>query len=84
VGYVDAVERVGAKLSRAAARAGVPTTGEAGERSSDHASFTEAGLPAARLGSTPYAGYHSPRDVPAVVERAQLGRTARVVLSWLG
>ena len=52
-------------------------------RSSDHWSFVRAGLPGVRLGSTPYAGYHSPADVPAVVEPAQLRRTGRVLLAWL-
>jgi len=37
-----------------------------------------------RLGSTPYAGYHSAADVPAVVDRDQLERTARTVVAWLG
>ncbi len=45
--------------------------------------FVRAGLPAARLGSTPYAGYHSARDAPAVVSARQLTRTGRVVLAWL-
>jgi hypothetical protein len=50
---------------------------------SDHLSFAREGLPAVRLGSTPYAGYHSAGDVPAVVSEAQLRRTGRVVLAWL-
>ncbi|SED03924.1 Peptidase family M28 [Nocardioides exalbidus] len=70
-------------LLAAARGAGVPTVAEVRERSSDHWSFVRAGLPAARLGSTPYAGYHSPGDVPSVVERAQLERVGRVVLAWL-
>jgi len=36
-----------------------------------------------RLGSTPYAGYHSAADLPPVVNRAQLARAGRTVLSWL-
>ena len=66
----------------AAGRAGVPVVAEE-NRSSDHWSFVRAGLPGVRLGSTPYAGYHSPADVPAVVEPAQLRRTGRVLLAWL-
>ena len=54
-----------------------------GNRASDHWSFVRAGLPGVRLGSTPYAGYHSAGDVPAVVDRAQLERTARTVVAWL-
>ena len=51
---------------------------------SDHWSFVRAGLPGARLGSTPYAGYHSRRPTcPAVVDPAQLERVGRVVLAWL-
>ena len=69
---------------RAAARAGVPTVAETGQRSSDHWSFVREGLPGARLGSTPYAAYHSPDDVPAVVEpRPAASGTARLVVAWL-
>ena len=66
----------------AAARADVPVVAEE-NRSSDHWSFVRAGLPGVRLGSTPYAGYHSAGDVPAVVAPAQLARTGRVLLAWL-
>ena len=55
-----------------------PTTGPATTGRS-----CATGLPGVRLGSTPYAGYHSPGDVPAVVDPAQLRRTARTVVSWL-
>jgi hypothetical protein len=54
-----------------------------GQRSSDHWSFVQEGLPGARLGSTPYAGYHSAADIPTVVDPAQLERTTRLVVSWL-
>jgi hypothetical protein len=79
-GESDPVQR---QLVRAAARAGVEVRAEAGQRSSDHWSFVRAGLPAARLGSTPYAGYHSAGDVPSVVSRAQLARATRLVAAWL-
>jgi Iap family predicted aminopeptidase len=72
-----------AELVAAAERAGVPHVVESGQRSSDHWSFVRAGLPGVRLGSTPFAGYHSEADVPSVVEPAQLERTARTVLAWL-
>jgi len=52
-------------------------------RASDHWSFEKAGVAAARLGGTPYAEYHSPRDRAAVVQRAQLTRTGRVAWEWL-
>lgn len=69
---------------RAAARAAdVPTRNCTANRSSDHWSFEKAGLPAARLGSTPYAGYHSERDRPSVVSRAQLDRVGRLTWAWL-
>ncbi len=71
------------ELVAAAERAGTPYVAESGQRSSDHWSFVRDGLPGARLGSTPYAAYHSPADVVAVVDRAQLERTARVAVSWL-
>ncbi|HET6938700.1 MAG TPA: M28 family peptidase [Nocardioides sp.] len=70
-------------LVREGRRAGVPTTFSSGERSSDHWSFARAGLPGVRLGSTPYAAYHSAADVPSVVDPAQLERTARLVVAWL-
>jgi aminopeptidase YwaD len=70
-------------LMRAADRARVPVEPCAGNRASDHWSFVRNGLPGARLGSTPYAGYHSPQDVPAVVGPDQLGRAGRTVLAWL-
>ncbi len=71
------------QLLAAAQRAGVETQALTGDRASDHWSFVRAGLPGARLGSTPYAGYHSPDDVPSVVDPAQLRRTARTVIAWL-
>ena len=52
-------------------------------RSSDHWQFVQAGLPGVRLGSTPYAGYHSPSDTPDVIQPDQLARTGRIVLAWL-
>ena len=73
---------VRAGVLRAARSAGVPTQ-PCVNRSSDHWSFARTGLPGVRLGSTPYAGYHSPGDVPAVVDPAQLRRTGQVVLAWL-
>jgi aminopeptidase YwaD len=72
-----------AELVRAAERAGVDYVAETGQRSSDHWSFVREGMPGVRLGSTPYAGYHSPGDVPSVIDRAQLARTARTLLAWL-
>jgi Peptidase family M28 len=52
-------------------------------RSSDHWSYEKAGMPAVRIGSVPYAGYHSRRDVPSVVSRVQLDRVGRLVWAWL-
>jgi len=80
---VGAAEGQPTALVRAAERAGVPVAPETGQRSSDHWSFVRAGLPGLRVGSTPYAGYHSAGDVPAVVEPAQLRRSGRLVLAWL-
>jgi Zn-dependent M28 family amino/carboxypeptidase len=71
-----------AELLAAAARSGTDTR-RCTNRSSDHWSFARAGLAGVRLGSTPYAGYHSAHDLPAVVDRAQLARTARVLTAWL-
>jgi hypothetical protein len=52
-------------------------------RASDHWSFEKAAIPAARLGSVPYAGYHSPNDVPGVVDQSHLGRVGTIVWAWL-
>jgi hypothetical protein len=70
-------------LVSAARRSDVPVAAETGQRSSDHWSFVRAGLPGLRIGSTPYAAYHSADDVPAVVSRDQLARAGRLVLAWL-
>lgn len=66
----------------AAERAGVRVLHDV-NRSSDHWQFVRAGLPGVRLGSTPYAGYHSAGDVPEVIQPDQLTRTGRIVLAWL-
>ncbi|GAA5141453.1 hypothetical protein GCM10023340_03210 [Nocardioides marinquilinus] len=71
------------RLQRAGREAGVPTEIDLFQRSSDHWSFVRDGLPAARLGSTPYAGYHSEGDTADVVSRAQLDRVGRLMAAWL-
>ena len=68
---------------RAAARRAQITTRPCLNRASDHWSYAKNGIPAVRLGSIPYAGYHSPRDVPSVVDRRQLDRVGRVMWAWL-
>ena len=83
LGSVEAGDPLRAEVERAARRAAVPVVTETGQESSDHFSFVQEGLPGVRLGSTPYAGYHSAQDVPSVVDAAQLGRTARIVVAWL-
>jgi hypothetical protein len=83
VGSAASSDPVQRSLLAAARRAGVPAVAEAEQRSSDHWSFVRDGLPGARLGSTPYAGYHSSADVPGVVSRDQLTRVGRLVLAWL-
>ena len=75
--------RLRAELARSAAAAGVPTLLETGHESSDHESFVDEGMPGVRLGDTSYCCYHDETDLPAVVSRAQLERTARTVLAWL-
>ncbi|MFL6071187.1 MAG: M28 family metallopeptidase [Actinomycetes bacterium] len=70
-------------LRAAGRRANVPTTSCGMNRSSDHWSFQLVGLPAARLGSTAYAAYHSAQDVPRVVQRAQLKRTGDLAWEFL-
>jgi hypothetical protein len=83
VGSAGDSDPVQQSLLDAARRARVPAYGDRFQRSSDHWSFVRAGLPGARLGSTPYAAYHSPADLPPVVNGAQLDRTGRLLLAWL-
>ena len=83
VGSVAEPDPLRAQLLEAADRIGVPTVAETDQESSDHYSFVREGLPGVRLGSTSYAAYHSAQDVASVVDPAQLGRTARLVVSWL-
>ncbi|TGN65556.1 Zn-dependent exopeptidase M28 [Nocardioides eburneiflavus] len=83
VGSATSSDPVQRSLLAAARSAGVRAVAVAEQRSSDHWSFVRAGLPAARLGSTSYAAYHSAADVPAVVQPEQLARAGRVVLAWL-
>ena len=68
---------------RAAARSADIPTRTCTNYTSDHWSYTKVGVPAVRLGSVPYAGYHSRGDVPRVVDRRQLDRVGRTVWTWL-
>jgi Zn-dependent M28 family amino/carboxypeptidase len=78
--------RAGRALQRAVLVAGsrvdVPSR-SCTNRSSDHWSFEKAGLPAIRLGGTPYPQYHSERDRPGVVRSAQLNRVGTLAWEWL-
>lgn len=65
------------------AAAGIPTRVDRTNRTSDHWSFEKAGIPAARLGSIPFDGYHSPRDTPDVVDADQLADVGAIMWSWL-
>jgi Zn-dependent M28 family amino/carboxypeptidase len=71
-----------AAVLRAGRRVGVPML-PCTNTSSDHWSFVQEGMPGVRIGGTSYAGYHSPADLPSAVGRAQLMRTARLVLAWV-
>ena len=68
---------------RAAARRADITTRTCTNYTSDHWSYAKAGVPAVRLGSIPYAGYHSRGDVPRVVDSRQLDRVGRTVWAWI-
>ncbi|MFC7495403.1 MULTISPECIES: M28 family metallopeptidase [unclassified Nocardioides] len=70
------------RLARLAEREGIPTVVET-DAASDHESFADAGFVAARIGSTPYAGYHSAADVPSVVNPGQLQRVGDLLSAWL-
>ncbi|WP_051214927.1 M28 family metallopeptidase [Granulicoccus phenolivorans] len=74
----------GAVRDQLVAAAGtIPVTVRESNRTSDHWSFEKAGIPAARLGSIPYAGYHSAGDVPSVVDGAQLAAAGAITWNWL-
>ncbi|KHL17789.1 UNVERIFIED_CONTAM: peptidase M28 family protein [Mumia flava] len=64
-------------------RAGGVPTSTCEDRASDHWSYAKAGIAAARIGSIPYAGYHSAGDVPRVVDDRQLRRSATVAWRWI-
>ena len=68
---------------RAASRAAGVATNGCTNRASDHVSFEAAGIPAVRMGSVPYAAYHSARDVPSVVDPRQLERVGATLWAWL-
>jgi Iap family predicted aminopeptidase len=68
---------------RAAGRSADITTRSCVNRSSDQWSYEKAGVAAVRLGSIPYPGYHSRRDVFSVVDRRQLDRVGRLMWTWL-
>ena len=70
------------ELLRTAGRMDIPAF-PCENQASDHWSFDKAGLPAARIGSTPYAEYHSAADRPRVVEPRQLTRVGRLMWEWL-
>lgn len=83
VGSAGMSDPVQQQLLAAARRTRVDAVPDSSSRSSDHWSFVRAGLPAARLGSTSYAAYHSSGDVASVVSAAQLARVGQIVLEWL-
>ncbi len=73
---------VRAQLLRSAQRLGIPAIACV-NRSSDHWSFELGDMPAARVGGTSYAGYHSAADLPRVIDTAQLRRVGRLMWAWL-
>lgn len=78
----EGTRRVARALLATAERLDLPAN-RCENRASDHWSFEKAGFAVARLGSTPYAAYHSAADKPGVVTRSQLGRTGRLAWAWL-
>ncbi len=65
-----------------AAAGEIPTVADT-NRASDHWSFEKASIPAARLGSISFSGYHSPADTPDVVDAGQLAAVGQIMWSWL-
>jgi hypothetical protein len=74
--------RVKRSLLTHSRRLGVPAHGCI-NTTSDHWSFEQADMPAARLGGTDYPEYHSPADRPSIIRPIQLERTGRVIWNWL-
>ncbi|HEY5980224.1 MAG TPA: M28 family metallopeptidase [Microlunatus sp.] len=72
-----------ADVRAAARKVEVATRACGGNTTSDHWSYVKAGVPGIRLGSVPYAGYHSPGDTPDVIDRRQLDRVGSVMWAWL-
>ena len=70
-------------LLAAAGSAGVPARQDDQNRASDHWSFEKADIPAARLGSVPYAAYHTADDLPSVVDPRQLDWVGTIMWTWL-
>ena len=75
--------RVRGRLAAVARDIDVPTRLCNNNRASDHWSFERDNLPASRVGSIPYAAYHSARDLPKVVDRRQLERVGAIMTAWL-
>ena len=75
--------RVRGRLAAVARDVDVPTRLCNNNRASDHWSFERDNLPASRVGSIPYAAYHSARDLPKVVDRRQLERVGAIMTAWL-
>ncbi len=74
--------RLRTAVRRAGTRADIRTQG-CENRTSDHWSYEKVGVPAIRIGSIPYAAYHSRRDLPRVVSRTQLDRVGRLAWAWV-
>ncbi len=74
--------RVRRALLRLAKAAGIPAFG-CTNTLADHWSFEKVGVPAARVGGTPYPEYHSAQDLPRVVRTAQLRRVGQLIWAWL-
>ena len=71
------------QLAAAARRTNTPHRVCSDNTTSDHWSFERAGLPGARIGSVPYAGYHSRGDTTDVVSAGQLRSVGRIMVAWL-
>ncbi len=71
------------QLVHASMAVDVATTRCTDNQSSDHWSFEKAGFAVARIGSTPYAAYHSPSDLPGVVSGEQISRVGATMWRWL-
>jgi Zn-dependent M28 family amino/carboxypeptidase len=72
-----------ARAVRGAARRVAATAFDCENESSDHVSFSRAGILAVRIGPDDFREYHTPRDVPSILVPAQAQRAGAILWEYL-